>query len=82
MVLAVTRSYNRGMFAATAPLAYRSSLLSVGVELCQGCASSPILFVTFMGRLSSISRELEIVQFCCGKIASLLFAIEVILWVS
>jgi len=52
-------------------------VLSVG--LCQGCPLSPILFVTFMDR---ISIRVESVLFWDLRIASLLFADDVVLLAS
>ncbi len=51
-------------------LAHMSFLLTVGVVLCQGFALSPM---TFTGRVSRISEELEIVHCFRGRIASFLF---------
>ena len=57
----------------------KSDLFSVGVGLCQGCPLSPILFVIFMDRISRCSRQEERVQFGDLRIASLLFAGDVVL---
>lgn len=54
----------------------------VGVGLRQGCALSPILFVIFMDRISRRSRGGEGLQFGDLRIASLLFADDVVLMAS
>jgi len=57
----------------------QSSTFSVGVELCQGCPLSQILFVIFMNRISRCSRVEESVRFGDLSIASLLFVDDLIL---
>ncbi|KAK0132165.1 Retrovirus-related Pol polyprotein from type-1 retrotransposable element R2 [Merluccius polli] len=56
--------------------------VSVGVGLRQGCPLSPILFVIFMDKISRRSRGEENVRFGNLRIASLLFADDVILLAS
>ena len=60
-------------------LGTKSSTFSVGVGLRQGCPLSPILFVIFMDRISRHSRGEESVRFGDLRIASLLFADDVVL---
>ena len=60
-------------------LGAKSSTFSVGVGLRQGCPLSPILFVIFMDRISRRSRGEESVRFGDLRIASLLFADDVVL---
>ena len=60
-------------------LGTKSSTFSVGVGLRQGCPLSPILFVIFMDRISRRSRGEESVRFGDLRIASLLFADDVVL---
>lgn len=57
-------------------------LFSVGIGLRQGCPFSAILFVIFIDRLSKCSQGEERVQ--CGdhRVASLLFADDVVLMAS
>ena len=47
------------------------------VGLCQGCPLSPILFITFMERISRNSQGVEGVGFGDVRIGSLLFANDV-----
>ncbi len=63
-------------------LGTKSSTFSVGVGLRQGCPLSPILFVIFMDRISRRSRGEESVRFGDLRIASLLFADDVVLLAS
>uniref|UniRef100_A0AAY5K902 Reverse transcriptase domain-containing protein n=1 Tax=Esox lucius TaxID=8010 RepID=A0AAY5K902_ESOLU len=63
-------------------LGSKSVSFQVGVDLCQGCAMSPILFVTFMDRISRRSRGGEGLQFGGLGISSLLFADDVVLMAS
>ena len=60
-------------------LGSKSNSFPVGVGLRQGCALSPILFVIFMDRISRRSRGGEGLQFGGLRIASLLFADDVVL---
>jgi len=62
-------------------LGTKSSTFSVGVGLRQDCPLlSPILFVIFTDRISRRSRGEESVLFRDLRIASLLFADNVVLW--
>ena len=63
-------------------LGSKSDLFQVGVGLRQGCALSPILFVIYMDRISRCSRGVEGLQVGGLKIASLLFADDVVLMAS
>uniref|UniRef100_A0A671UC54 ribonuclease H n=1 Tax=Sparus aurata TaxID=8175 RepID=A0A671UC54_SPAAU len=63
-------------------LGSKSDLFQVGVGLHQGCALSPILFVIYMDRISRRSRGMEGLQVGDLKIASLLFADDVVLMAS
>ncbi len=54
----------------------------MGVGLHQGCPLSPVLFVIFMDRISRRSRGEESVRFGDLRIASLLFADDVVLLAS
>ena len=63
-------------------LGSKSDLFQVGVGLRQGCALSPILFVIYMDRISRRSRGVEGLQVGDLKIASLLFADDVVLMAS
>ena len=60
----------------------KSDLFPVGVGLRQGCPLSPVLFIVFMDRISRRSRGAEGVEFGGGRIASLLFADDVVLFAS
>ncbi|WP_411913715.1 RNA-directed DNA polymerase [Vibrio sp. Y159] len=60
----------------------KSTTFSVGVGLHQGCPLSPILFVIFTDRISRRSRGEEGVRFGDLRIASLLFADDVVLLAS
>ena len=51
----------------------------MGVGLRQGCALSPILFVVYKDRFSRLSHGVEGLQVGDMKIASLLFADDVVL---
>ncbi|TWW73213.1 hypothetical protein D4764_15G0006070 [Takifugu flavidus] len=51
----------------------------VRVGLCQDCPLSPVLFITFMDRISRRSRGVEGVEFGGWKISSLLSADDVVL---
>ena len=51
----------------------------MGVGLCQGCTLPPILFVIFMDRISRHNHGGEGLQFGGLRIASLLFADDVVL---
>ncbi|MDG2555341.1 reverse transcriptase domain-containing protein [Vibrio parahaemolyticus] len=57
----------------------KSDLFPVRVGLRQGCPLSPVLFITFMDRISRRSRVVEGVRFGDGRISSLLFADDVVL---
>ncbi|NAV92002.1 hypothetical protein FGF77_23585, partial [Salmonella sp. gx-f7] len=50
----------------------KSDLFPVRVGLRQGCHLSPVLFITFMDRISRRSRVVEGVRFGDGRISSLL----------
>jgi len=60
-------------------LCTKSSTFSVGIGLRQGCPLSPILFVIFMDRIARRSRGVESVRFGDLRVASLLFADDVVL---
>ncbi|TWW59961.1 R2 Retrovirus-related Pol polyprotein from type I retrotransposable element [Takifugu flavidus] len=60
----------------------KSNSFPVRVGLCQGCPVSPILFITFMDRISRCSRGVEGIRFGDLRIASLLFADDVVLLAS
>ncbi|XP_061541984.1 ankyrin repeat domain-containing protein 13D isoform X7 [Phycodurus eques] len=60
----------------------KSDSFPVRVGLCQGCPLSPILFITFMDRISRRSRGEKGVRFGGLGIASLLFADDVVLLAS
>ena len=60
----------------------KSDLFPVRVGLRQGCPLSPVLFITFMDRISRRSRVVEGVGFGGGRISSLLFADDVVLLAS
>ncbi|TWW74372.1 R2DM Retrovirus-related Pol polyprotein from type II retrotransposable element [Takifugu flavidus] len=53
--------------------------VEVRVGLRQGCPLSPVLFITFMDRISRRSRGVEGVEFGGRKISSLLFVDDVVL---
>ncbi|TWW70803.1 R2DM Retrovirus-related Pol polyprotein from type II retrotransposable element [Takifugu flavidus] len=57
----------------------KSDSFPVRVGLRQGCPLSPVLFITFMDRISRRSRGVEGVEFSGRKISSLLFADDVVL---
>ncbi|TWW71222.1 hypothetical protein D4764_17G0007050 [Takifugu flavidus] len=57
----------------------KSDSFPVRVGLRQGCPFSPVLFITFMDRISKRSREVEGVELDGRKISSLLFADDVVL---
>ncbi|TWW68274.1 R2DM Retrovirus-related Pol polyprotein from type II retrotransposable element [Takifugu flavidus] len=57
----------------------KSDSFPVRVGLRQGCPLSPVLFITFMDRISRRSRGVEGVEFGGRKISSLLFADDVVL---
>ncbi|KAF7225184.1 tyrosine aminotransferase, partial [Nothobranchius furzeri] len=52
------------------------------IGLCQGCPLSPILFITFMDRISRCSQGVEGIHFGGLRIRSLLFADDVVLLAS
>ena len=60
----------------------KSELFPVGVGLRQGCPLSPVLFITYMDRISRRSRGVEGVEFGGGRVSSLLFADDVVLFAS
>ncbi|TWW78263.1 hypothetical protein D4764_11G0003840 [Takifugu flavidus] len=60
----------------------KSNSFPVRVGLCQGCPLSPILFITFMDRISRCSHGVEGVRFGDFRIRSLLFADDVVLLAS
>uniref|UniRef100_A0A8C6LXR3 Reverse transcriptase domain-containing protein n=1 Tax=Nothobranchius furzeri TaxID=105023 RepID=A0A8C6LXR3_NOTFU len=60
----------------------KSDLFQVRVGLRQGCPLSPVLFITFMDRISRHSRGVECVEFGGRRILSLLFADDVVLLAS
>ncbi|TWW62329.1 R2 Retrovirus-related Pol polyprotein from type I retrotransposable element [Takifugu flavidus] len=57
----------------------KSASFPVRVGLRQGCPLSPVLFITFMDRISRHSRGVEGVEFGGRKISSLLFADDIVL---
>ncbi|KAK3521652.1 hypothetical protein QTP70_014704, partial [Hemibagrus guttatus] len=57
----------------------KSDLFPVHAGLRQGCPLSPVLFITFMGRISRRSQGLEGVWFGDHRISSVLFADDVVL---
>ncbi|TWW62299.1 hypothetical protein D4764_04G0009460 [Takifugu flavidus] len=57
----------------------KSDSLPVRVGLHQGCPLSPVLFLTFMDRISRRSQGVEGVEFGGQKISSLLFADDIVL---
>ena len=61
-------------------LGSKSDTFPVGVGLRQGCPLSPVLFVTFMDRISRRSQGAEEIRFGGLGIASLLFADDVVLF--
>ena len=60
----------------------KSNPFPVRVGLRQGCPLSPVLFITFMDRISRRSRGVEGVRFGGLRVASLLFADDVVLLAS
>ncbi|TWW80485.1 R2DM Retrovirus-related Pol polyprotein from type II retrotransposable element [Takifugu flavidus] len=60
----------------------KSNSFPVRVGLRQGCPLSPILFIIFMDRISRCSHGVEGIQFGDLRIASLLFADDVVLLAS
>ncbi|TWW73592.1 R2DM Retrovirus-related Pol polyprotein from type II retrotransposable element [Takifugu flavidus] len=60
----------------------KSNLFPVRVGLRQGCPLSPILFIIFMDRISRCSHGVEGIRFGDLRIASLLFADDVVLLAS
>ena len=60
----------------------KSGSFPVRVGLRQGCPLSPILFITFMDRISRCSQGVEGIRFGGLRIASLLFADDVVLLAS
>uniref|UniRef100_A0A8C6Q2D3 Reverse transcriptase domain-containing protein n=1 Tax=Nothobranchius furzeri TaxID=105023 RepID=A0A8C6Q2D3_NOTFU len=60
----------------------KSDLSPVRVGPRQGCPLSPVLFITFMDRISRHSRGVEFVEFGGRRILSLLFADDVVLLAS
>uniref|UniRef100_A0A3B5Q8Y2 Reverse transcriptase domain-containing protein n=1 Tax=Xiphophorus maculatus TaxID=8083 RepID=A0A3B5Q8Y2_XIPMA len=60
----------------------KSGSFPVRVGLRQGCPLSPILFITFMDRISRRSQGVEGVRFGGLRISSLLFADDVVLLAS
>ena len=60
----------------------KSDLFPVHVGLRQGCPLSPVLFITFMDRISRRSQGPEGVWFGNHRISSLLFADDVVLLAS
>ena len=60
----------------------KSNSFPVRVGLRQGCPLSPILFITFMDRISRRSQGVEGVRFGDLRIRSLLFADDVVLLAS
>ena len=72
-------SLNKQSESCVRILGTKSSTFSVGVGVRQGCPLSPILFVIFMDRISRRSRGEESVRFGDLRLASLLFADDVVL---
>uniref|UniRef100_A0A8C6KM13 Reverse transcriptase domain-containing protein n=1 Tax=Nothobranchius furzeri TaxID=105023 RepID=A0A8C6KM13_NOTFU len=60
----------------------KSDLFPLRVGLRQGCPLSPVLFITFMDRISRRSCGMEYVEFGGRRISSLLFADYVVLLAS
>uniref|UniRef100_A0A3B5Q4K1 Reverse transcriptase domain-containing protein n=1 Tax=Xiphophorus maculatus TaxID=8083 RepID=A0A3B5Q4K1_XIPMA len=60
----------------------KSGSFPVRVGLRQGCPLSPILFITFMDRISRRSQGVEGIRFGGLRISSLLFADDVVLLAS
>uniref|UniRef100_A0A8C6LCZ4 Reverse transcriptase domain-containing protein n=1 Tax=Nothobranchius furzeri TaxID=105023 RepID=A0A8C6LCZ4_NOTFU len=60
----------------------KSGSFPVRVGLHQGCPFSPILFITFMDRISRCSQGVEGIRFGGLRIRSLLFADDVVLLAS
>ncbi|XP_068187802.1 insulin receptor substrate 1-B [Antennarius striatus] len=60
----------------------KSDLFQVHVGLQQGCPPSPVLFITFMDRISRHSQGPEGVRFGDHRISSLLFEDDVVLLAS
>uniref|UniRef100_A0A8C6NIQ5 Reverse transcriptase domain-containing protein n=1 Tax=Nothobranchius furzeri TaxID=105023 RepID=A0A8C6NIQ5_NOTFU len=60
----------------------KSGSFPVRVGLRQGCPLSPILFITFMDRISRCSQGVEGIRFGGLRIRSLLFADDVVLLAS
>ncbi|KAK3506845.1 hypothetical protein QTP70_029252 [Hemibagrus guttatus] len=58
---------------------YFSSVDKIVLTTLEGCPLSPVLFITFMDRISRRSQGLEGVRFGDHKISSLLFADDVVL---
>uniref|UniRef100_A0A8C6MJS2 Reverse transcriptase domain-containing protein n=1 Tax=Nothobranchius furzeri TaxID=105023 RepID=A0A8C6MJS2_NOTFU len=60
----------------------KSGSFPVRVGLHQGCPLSPILFITFMDRISRCSQDVEGIHFGGLRIRSLLFADDLVLLAS
>lgn len=81
LIRAIRSLYNQSE-SCVRILGTKSSTFPVGVGLRQGCPLSPVLFVVFMDRISRRSRGEESVRFGDLRIASLLFADDVVLLAS
>lgn len=57
----------------------KSDSFQVGDGLYQGCSLSPILLIPFMDRISRCNQRVESVQFGGLRIATLIFADDVVL---
>ncbi len=81
LLRAIRSLYNQSESCIRIPCT-ESSMFSVGVGLCQGSPLSSILFVIFMGKISRHNRREESVRSVDLRIATLLFADDVVLLAS